>query len=203
MENNKVIVVGTITEKYEYDHKVFGECFYRTAISLTRKSGKADVIPVMISERLIDVTEDMRGCRVALFGEYRSFNQRECERTKLILFIFCQEIRPAEDCEQEDENNVYLNGFVCKEPTYRKTPLGRDITDILVAVNRPYGKTDYIPCVAWGRNARWSGGLSVGKRVQILGRIQSREYKKALSETSIETRVAYEVSTNSISSVAG
>ena len=196
MENNKVAVVGTITEKYVYDHMVFGESFYRTAISLTRKSGKADVIPVMISERLIDVTEDMRGGRVALFGEYRSFNQCERERTKLILFIFCQEIRPAEDYEQEDENNVYLNGFICKKPTYRKTPLGREITDLLVAVNRPYGKTDYIPCVAWGMDARRTEGYEIGTRVQLYGRIESREYTKKINEDECEQRTAYEISVN-------
>lgn len=181
----------------------FGEAFYRTAISITRKSGKADVIPVMISERLIDVTEDMSGCRVALFGEYRSFNQQEGERTRLILFIFCKEIRPTEEYEHEDENNVYLDGFVCKEPIYRKTPLGREISNLLVAVNRRFNRTVYIPCIVWGRNAKWAEGFEVGTRVQLHGRIESREYTKNISEEECEQHTAYEISVNAIVVVKG
>ena len=202
MENNQVTVTGMISKECAYDHTMHGEDFYKIEITVSRMSGVDDVLPVLISERLFDVNEELFGHHVKVTGEYRSYNKREGERTRLILNVFAKEVEILDKEDIFEINYIFLDGYICKSPTYRKTPLDRDIADLLVAVNRPYGKTDYIPCVAWGRNARWAGGLSVGERVQIYGRIQSREYKKALSETNIETRVAYEVSINSISSVA-
>ena len=161
-----------------------------------------DVIPLMISERLIDVTKDYRGMKIEVAGQFRSYNRHEGTKNKLVLSIFVRELRFLEDDEMPEEqsksNQIFLDGYVCKPPIYRKTPLGREIADILVAVNRPYGKSDYIPCIAWGRNARFAGGLETGEHIQIQGRFQSREYAKKISDNEVETRTAYEVSVSKI-----
>ena len=161
-----------------------------------------DVIPLMISERLLDVTKDYRGRKIEVSGQFRSYNRHEGVKNKLVLSIFVRELRFIEDDEVPEEqsksNQIFLDGYVCKPPIYRKTPLGREIADILVAVNRPYGKSDYIPCIAWGRNARFAGGLEVGSHLQICGRVQSREYTKKIGEEEVEKRVAYEVSVSKI-----
>ena len=159
----------------------------------------------MISERLIDVTKDYRGMKIEVAGQFRSYNRHEGTKNKLVLSIFVRELRFLEDDEMPEEqsksNQIFLDGYVCKPPIYRKTPLGREIADILVAVNRPYGKSDYIPCIAWGRNARFASGFEVGEHVQILGRIQSREYIKKLTETETQKRIAYEVSVSKLECV--
>ena len=159
IENNRVCIIGEVVSEFTFSHEVFGEGFYIANVSVNRLSDMVDIIPLMISERLID--EDI----------------------------------PE---EQSKSNQIFLDGYVCKPPIYRKTPLGREIADILVAVNRPYGKSDYIPCIAWGRNARFAGGLEVGSHLQICGRVQSREYTKKVDEESVEKRVAYEVSVSKI-----
>ena len=161
-----------------------------------------DVIPLMISERLIDVTKDYRGMKIEVAGQFRSYNRHEGTKNKLVLSIFVRELRFLEEDEMPEEqsksNQIFLDGYVCKPPIYRKTPLGREIADVLVAVNRPYGKSDYIPCIAWGRNARFAGGLEVGSHLQVSGRVQSREYTKKIGEDEVERRVAYEVSVSKI-----
>ena len=202
IENNRVCIIGEIVSEFTFSHEVFGEGFYIANVSVNRLSDMVDVIPLMISERLIDVTKDYRGMKIEVAGQFRSYNRHEGTKNKLVLSIFVRELRFLEDDEMPEEqsksNQIFLDGYVCKPPIYRKTPLGREIADILVAVNRPYGKSDYIPCIAWGRNARFASGFEVGSHVQIWGRIQSREYVKKVSETQVEQRVAYEVSVSKI-----
>lgn len=198
IENNQVNIIGEVVSEFKFSHEVFGEGFYLVDVSVNRLSEMVDIIPLMISERLLDVTKDYRGMKIEVSGQFRSYNRHEDTRNKLILSIFVRELQFMEDDEMPEEqskaNQIFLDGFVCKPPTYRKTPLGREIADILIAVNRPYGKSDYIPCIAWGRNARYAAGIEVGGHLQIQGRVQSREYTKKISDEEVEKRVAYEVS---------
>ena len=202
IENNRVCIIGEIVSEFTFSHEVFGEGFYIANVSVNRLSDMVDVIPLMISERLIDVTKDYRGMKIEVAGQFRSYNRHEGTKYKLVLSIFVRELRFIEEDEMPEEqsksNQIFLDGFVCKPPIYRKTPLGREIADVLVAVNRPYGKSDYIPCIAWGRNARFAGGLEVGSHLQVSGRVQSREYTKKIGEDEVERRVAYEVSVSKI-----
>ena len=202
IENNRVCIIGEIVSEFTFSHEVFGEGFYIANVSVNRLSDMVDVIPLMISERLIDVTKDYRGMKIEVAGQFRSYNRHEGTKNKLVLSIFVRELRFIEEDEMPEEqyksNQIFLDGFVCKPPIYRKTPLGREIADVLVAVNRPYGKSDYIPCIAWGRNARFAGGLEVGSHLQVSGRVQSREYTKKIGEDEVERRVAYEVSVSKI-----
>ena len=199
MENNKVTVIGTIVSGFTFSHAVFGEGFYLVDLSVSRLSEQADVIPLMVSERLMDVTRDYRGCTIEADGQFRSYNRHEGVKNRLVLSVFVREVQFLEEfTDYTKTNQIFLDGYICKEPIYRKTPLGREIADLLVAVNRPYGKSDYIPCIAWGRNARFASGFSVGTRIQICGRVQSREYTKKLSETECEKRTAYEVSVSKL-----
>lgn len=195
IENNKVSVIGEIISGFTFSHEVFGEGFYLVNVAVSRLSEQADIIPLMISERLLDVKEDYIGCTVEAIGQFRSYNRHEGIRNRLELSIFVREVRFMEeftDCTKT--NRISLEGYICKPPVYRRTPLGREIADILLAVNRAYGKSDYIPCISWGRNARYASGLEVGARVRIWGRVQSREYMKQLNGTESEGRIAYEVS---------
>ena len=199
MENNRVTVIGTIVSDFTFSHAVFGEGFYLVDLSVSRLSEQADVIPLMVSERLMDVTRDYRGCTIEADGQFRSYNRHEGKKNRLVLSVFVREVQFLEEfTDYTKTNQIFLDGYICKEPIYRKTPLGREIADLLVAVNRPYGKSDYIPCIAWGRNARFASGFSVGTRIQIWGRVQSREYTKKLSETECEKRTAYEVSVSKL-----
>ena len=198
IENNRVCIIGEIVSEFTFSHEVFGEGFYIANVSVNRLSDMVDVIPLMISERLIDVTKDYRGMKIEVAGQFRSYNRHEGTKNKLVLSIFVRELRFLEDDEMPEEqsksNQIFLDGYVCKPPIYRKTPLGREIADILVAVNRPYGKSDYIPCIAWGRNARFCQNLEVGAQVKIIGRVQSRQYEKKYEDGTSEMKVAYEVS---------
>lgn len=202
MENNKVSVIGTIVSGFTFSHAVFGEGFYLVDLSVNRLSEQADVIPLMISERLIDVTKDYTGCTLEAIGQFRSYNRHEGAKNRLVLSVFVREINFMEEfTDYTKTNQIFLDGYICKEPIYRKTPLGREIADLLVAVNRPYGKSDYIPCIAWGRNARYASGFPVGTRILIWGRVQSREYTKKLSDVECEKRIAYEVSVSKLECV--
>ena len=202
IENNQVSIMGKIDTGFTFSHQVFGEGFYMTELLVKRLSDSEDRIPVMVSERLVDVTQDYVGQYVEIHGQFRSYNRHEGVKNKLILSIFVREMQFIEEEEIPEEqartNQIFLDGYVCKPPVYRKTPLGREIADILVAVNRPYGKSDYIPCIAWGRNARYASTIEVGGHLQIWGRVQSREYTKKISEEQVEKRVAYEVSVSKI-----
>ena len=198
-ENNKVTVMGEIVGEFSFSHEIYGEGFYMVDILVPRLSESADRIPLMVSERLLDVKQDYRGRNVKVAGQFRSYNRHEEKKNKLVLSIFVREWEFIDEVERSEmTNHIELDGFICKEPVYRKTPLGREIADILLAVNRPYGKSDYIPCISWGRNARYANEFEVGSRCRVIGRIQSREYMKKLSEEQVEKRVAYEVSVSKL-----
>lgn len=207
LENNQVTIIGEVVSDFTYNHEIYGEGFYMMELKVERLSNSHDIIPVMISERLIDITKDYKGQFMEVEGQFRSYNRHDERKNKLVLSVFAREANFVElDEENMPESNktnsIYLDGYICKEPIYRKTPLGREIADLLLAVNRPYGKSDYIPCISWGRNARYAGNFKVGERVQVWGRIQSREYMKRLDEENIEKRIAYEVSVSKLETVA-
>lgn len=199
IENNKVSVIGKIVSGFTFSHAVYGEGFYMVDLEVNRLSDQADIIPLMISERLIDVSQEYIGYTIEATGQFRSYNRHDGNRNRLVLSVFVREVRFMEEfTDYTKTNQIFLDGYICKVPIYRKTPLGREIADILLAVNRPYAKSDYIPCIAWGRNARYASGFEVGTRVCIWGRVQSREYTKKISDCECEKRVAYEVSVSKL-----
>ena len=191
--------MGQIASPFTFSHQVFGEGFYLVDVLVKRLSESEDRIPVMVSERLLDVTQDYEGEYIEISGQFRSYNRHEEKKNRLVLSVFAREISFV---EQEDNsvktNQIFLDGYICKPPVYRKTPLGREIADLLIAVNRPYGKSDYIPCICWGRNARYASAFQVGGHVLVWGRIQSREYVKKIGENETEKRTAYEVSVSKL-----
>ena len=197
LENNQVSIVGEIVSDFSYSHEVYGEGFFVVEVAVNRLSNYADYIPLMVSERLIDTTQSYIGEKIHVTGQFRSYNRHEETKNRLILSVFVRELEFVDEyMENEDEerksNYITLDGYVCKAPVYRNTP--REIADLLVAVNRSYGKSDYIPCICWGRNARYATTFEIGSHVSVIGRIQSREYVKKLSEDEAERRIAYEVS---------
>ena len=200
--NNQVNIYGEIVSDFTFSHEVYGEGFYMVYLSVKRLSQVFDRIPLMVSERLIDVTKDYRGLFMEASGQFRSYNRHEENHNRLVLSVFVRDLH-IDETEQEVEkpNYIFLDGYLCKTPVYRKTPLGREIADLLMAVNRPYGKSDYIPCICWGRNARYADGFGVGEHVQLWGRIQSREYQKQIGDDEYETRVAYEISVSKLDRV--
>lgn len=199
IENNQVTIMGKVATEFSFSHEVFGEGFYMVEVEVKRLSNSEDRIPLMISERLIDVTQDYTGEYIMVHGQFRSYNRHEEQKNRLVLSVFVREISfMEEEPDGTKTNSIWLDGYICKEPIYRKTPLGREIADLLLAVTAPYGKSDYIPCICWGRNARYASGFEVGEHVQLLGRIQSREYVKRISDTETEKRVAYEVSVSKL-----
>lgn len=200
-QNNAVKISGEIVSDFTYDHEMYGEGFYKVFVQVTRISGNLDTIPVMVSDRIIDVNKNLTGEMVAIEGEFRSYNKHLLGANKLLLFVLCKKIEIVKYCMNEDE--IFLRGFICKNPIYRKTPFKREISDLLIAVNRYYGKSDYIPCICWGRNARYAAGFEIGDEIVIRGRIQSRTYEKKISDTESETRTAYEVSATMIEKIGG
>ena len=185
---NKIVLAGLVTEEPIFSHEVHGEKFYRFSLSSSRMSGTNDILPCTVSEILKKDIEE--GTEIKVLGEIRTRNVHEDDKNHLEITVFVKEVLLYE----EDENNVELDGFICKEPTYRETPFGRQITDLMVASNREYFKSDYIPCIAWGRNAIRASEFNVGTRVKVLGRLQSREYKKKIDDGTYEVRTAYELS---------
>ena len=199
IENNQVTIMGKVATEFSFSHEVFGEGFYMVEVEVKRLSNSEDRIPLMISERLIDVTQDYTGEYIMVHGQFRSYNRHEEQKNRLVLSVFVREISfMEEEPDGTKTNSIWLDGYICKEPIYRKTPLGREIADLMLAVNRPYGKSDYIPCICWGRNARFASAFEVGEHVQVMGRIQSREYMKKITETESQKRVAYEVSVSKL-----
>lgn len=195
IENNMVTIAGKVVSDIEFSHEVYGEGFYNFLLEVSRLSDSSDKIPVTISERLITREKLEIGSIVEVEGQFRSYNSYNSDGNKLLLTVFAREIAFVDDEKKlKNPNQIYLNGYVCKKPVYRTTPFGREITDILLAVNRPYNKSDYIPCISWGRNARYSHELEVGDNIKIWGRIQSRTYQKKLDNDEVLTKVAYEVS---------
>ena len=196
MSNNKLRLTGIVTERPVYSHEVCGEEFYETKLSVPRLSGQEDVIPVTLSDRLLARTEVKPGAKISISGQFRSYNKLEGEHSRLLLTAFAREILPADD--EVNPNTIEILGYICKPPVYRTTPFKREICDVLLAVNRAYNKSDYIPCIMWGRNARFIKDMPIGERLWVTGRVQSRIYTKCLSEDKSEERVAYEVSVSKI-----
>ena len=195
-KNNRVYLSGTVVGEAEFSHEVYGEGFYEMKVSVPRLSGQEDVLPVTISERLIADKNLAPGSALNALGQFRSYNKLIDGKSKLLLTVFVREL--FDRAEGRNPNNIVLSGYVCKPPVYRTTPFNREIADLLVAVNRSYNKSDYIPCIAWGRNARYVKNLGVGERIALSGRIQSREYQKKLSETEVKVLTAYEVSVSKL-----
>ena len=196
LENNKVNIAGVICSDFNYSHTLCGEKFYIADLEVERTSGKSDIIPIMVSDRMIKI-EDLTGVSVEITGQFRSYNKHIDGKSKLLLKVFVCEIEVLENFTYNN-NNVELIGYICKEPIYRTTPLGKEIADVFVAVNRDYGKSDYIPCICWGRNARYVGNLDIGTKISIAGRLQSRTFLKKIDEETTEERVAYELSASKV-----
>ena len=195
-KNNRVFLMGEIVSEAEFSHEVYGEGFYELYVKVMRLSGQADVLPVTVSERLIEGHDLKVGSTICALGQFRSYNKLEGGRSRLMLTVFVRELIGNDGAQ--NPNSIVLSGYICKPPVYRTTPFNREIADLLVAVNRAYNKSDYIPCIAWGRNARFVQTLKVGDRIALSGRIQSREYTKRLSETEAVTMTAYEVSVSKL-----
>ena len=193
---NKIVLAGLVTEEPTFSHEVHGEKFYRFSLSSSRMSGTNDILPCTVSEILKKDIE--KGTEIKVLGEIRTRNVHENDKNHLEITVFVKEVLSYE----KDENNVELDGFICKEPTYRETPLGRQVSDLIIASNRERNfKSDYIPCIAWGRNAIRTSEFNVGTRVKVLGRLQSREYNKRLGDETYEARTAYELSSSMVSVV--
>ena len=208
LENNYLTLVGKVTGEKKFSHEIYGERFYVFNLTIPRLSGISDIIPITISERLFEDGMLEEGKKLLVKGQFRSYNSYEGERNRLILTVFAKDVKVLEENEEETENEfakkdvvtneVVLRGYNCKKPIYRQTPFGREIADILLAVNRAYNKSDYIPCIAWGRNARFCQNLAVGSQIKLVGRVQSRTYEKKYEDGTVEERVAYEVSVGSL-----
>ena len=194
--NNQAVIIGTIEDDFVFNHEIYAEKFYTCTVKIPRLSGTFDDIRVMVSERLIMDSSFKIGDKVEITGQFRSYNSYENGDNRLLLTVFAKDIVHYNEEESKNPNSLYINGFICKTPVYRTTPFGREITDLLIAVNRSYNKSDYIPIIAWGRNARFAKNLKVGDNIKIWGRIQSRKYQKRLSEEEVITKTAYEVSIN-------
>lgn len=199
-ENNHLLLVGKVASEKVFSHEIYGEKFYSFNLEVPRLSETSDLIPITISERLITDSDLKTGKKVIIEGQFRSYNGYENEKSRLILTVFAKEITFKNDDEEIEvskehvSNEVTLSGYVCKKPIYRQTPFKREIADVLLAVNRAYNKSDYIPCIAWGRNARFCQNIDVGTEVKVVGRVQSRGYEKKLDDGTVLNKVAYEVS---------
>lgn len=200
-QNNSITVSGKIVSDYTFTHEVYGEKFYTFDLEASRLSNATDTLPVTISERLIDSNLFGKGSFVEISGQIRSYNNFIDKKNHLVLTVFTKNIDPIEDIDGINPNQASLNGYICKPPVYRTTPFGREIADILLAVNRSYNKSDYIPCIAWGRNARFVGNLSVGDNIKITGRMQSRNYQKKLETGEVIEKIAYEISISKLEQV--
>lgn len=187
-------LIGTVRSGFTFSHEIYGESFYSFIMEVARLSNSSDMIPMLVSERLMNVQESMEGQLIAVQGQFRSYNKHSGGKSRLFLSVFVREWEKADLEDPRNPNSIYLDGYICKKPMYRTTPLGREITDLLVAVNRPYNKSDYIPAIAWGRNAKFAQHLEIGQNIKIYGRIQSRNYQKKLNETETDVKTAYEVS---------
>lgn len=208
LENNYLTLVGKVTGEKKFSHEIYGEKFYVFNLEIARLSGNADIIPITVSERIITDEMLMQGKQLLVKGQFRSYNSYDNEKNRLILTVFAKDVVEVEENNEEEENEmakkdtvtneVVLVGYICKKPIYRQTPFDREIADVLLAVNRAYNKSDYIPTIAWGRNARFCQNLEVGTKVKLVGRVQSRMYEKKHEDGTVENRVAYEVSIGSL-----
>ena len=199
LRNNSVTLSGTVTSAPVYSHEIYGEKFYEVTLAVKRLSGMDDFLPISVSEHLLS-DSFYEGANVTVSGQFRSYNKTVGEKSKLMLTVFVREVLPYD--ETINPNTLELTGFICKPPIYRTTPFNREICDVLIAVNRQYNKSDYIPCIVWGRNARFAGSLTVGEHINVVGRVQSRNYQKKLPDETVVTRTAYEVSVSKITVIA-
>lgn len=194
LQTNTAVISGVVYSEMVFSHEVYGEGFYNFSVSVPRLSEVSDIIPVTISDRLVSPELLKTGDKIEITGQFRSYNNYMDTGNRLMLTLFARDIKFLDGEEYESPNEITLVGYICKPPVYRHTPFGREIADMLVAVNRSYNKSDYIPCIAWGRNARYTKGLEVGDKVRLNGRIQSREYRKKIAEDEFVSKTAYEVS---------
>ena len=204
LENNYLTLVGKVTGEKKFSHEIYGERFYTFNLSILRLSGNSDLIPITTSERLINDEMLTEGNKLMIKGQFRSYNSYENEKNRLVLTVFAKDVEEVKEEETTEDseivkkelttNEVVLIGYVCKKPIYRQTPFGREIADLLLAVNRAYNKSDYIPTIAWGRTARFCQNIEVGAQVKVVGRVQSRIYEKKYEDGTVEQKVAYEVS---------
>ncbi|HAL63444.1 MAG TPA: single-stranded DNA-binding protein [Clostridiales bacterium] len=192
--NNHAEVVGIVSDEPKFSHEIYGEKFYIFTLSIPRLSGTSDKVKIMVSDRLLADMEISEGDVIEVEGQFRSYNDYENGDNRLVLTVFAKDIRHTDSDKEKNPNLLYLNGFICKEPVYRTTPFGREITDLLLAVNRSYNKSDYIPVIAWGRNARYCKNINIGDNIKVWGRIQSRIYQKHISDEEVIEKTAYEVS---------
>jgi len=200
--NNNIEIAGIVCSDLMFSHELYGEGFYRFEVEVERLSDATDILPITVSDRIINKEKMMNGVFVHIAGQIRSYNNyvEADRRNKLVLTIFARDIEIPESIDDMNPNEVFLDGFLCKPPIYRTTPFGREITDMLLAVNRSYNKSDYIPCIAWGRNARFAGRLNVGENIRLWGRMQSRFYQKRQENGETLEKIAYEVSVSKIES---
>ena len=199
LQNNSVTISGMVMSEPVYSHEIYGEKFYEVMLSVKRLSGMDDYLPISVSEHLLsDVFH--QGQMVKVAGQFRSYNKTVGDKSKLMLTVFARDVMPFD--ETINPNTLELTGYICKPPIYRTTPFNREICDVLIAVNRQYNKSDYIPCIVWGRNARFAGGLAVGEHINVVGRVQSRNYQKKLPDDTVVTKTAYEVSVSKISVIS-
>ena len=196
LNNNKVFLSGTVEDFPKFSHETFGEAFYEINLLVSRLSDNLDRVPITVSEKLLSGGKFDIGKYVRIKGQFRSYNKLENGKSKLMLTVFVREI--CDFVEDINPNIIEISGYICKEPIYRTTPFNREICDVLVAVNRAYNKSDYLPCIAWGRNAKYVSELAIGSKVNIVGRIQSREYQKHLENGEVLNKTAYEVSINKV-----
>lgn len=196
-DNNRIEISGIVCGEAKFSHRIYGEGFYSFDISVMRLSESEDIIPVTVSERLLDTAQINEGNRVNIKGQVRSYNNNDSSKNRLMISVF---VREFDEDMAENRNMVVLNGYICRTPVYRTTPMGREITDMLIAVNRAYNKSDYIPCIVWGRNARYAGKLNTGDNIIVSGRMQSRKYQKK-TENGVEEKTAFEISVSKIEKV--
>ena len=199
LQNNSVTISGMVMGEPVYSHEIYGEKFYEVTLSVKRLSGMDDYLPISVSEHLLSGVFH-EGQMVTVAGQFRSYNKTVGDKSKLMLTVFARDVLPFD--ETINPNTLELTGYICKPPIYRTTPFNREICDVLLAVNRQYNKSDYIPCIVWGRNARFAGSLSVGEHINVVGRVQSRNYQKKLPDETIVTRTAYEVSVSKITVIS-
>ena len=199
LQNNSVTISGMVMGEPVYSHEIYGEKFYEVTLSVKRLSGMDDYLPISVSEHLMSETFH-EGQMVTVAGQFRSYNKTIGDKSKLMLTVFVRDVLPYD--ESINPNTLELTGYICKPPIYRTTPFNREICDVLIAVNRQYNKSDYIPCIVWGRNARFAGSLAVGEHINVVGRVQSRNYQKKLPDESVVTRTAYEVSVSKITVIS-
>lgn len=197
--NNSIYISGRIVTPPEYSHVIYGEAFYRMTMGVKRLSEAVDLIPVTISERLLGNIPVEENMLFSFTGQIRSYNQRTETGSRLIVTAFARDFTPEDESQYiGDCNECELSGYICKPVVYRTTPFSREIADVLIAVNRRYGKSDYLPCIAWGRNARFLEQMNVGDHLHIIGRLQSREYRKLLEDGTTVNRTTYEISCSAV-----